>query len=57
MNPLENIARQKANDIMSMNRHARRAFAKKNRLPIAIAGSNVPYSTIKYEVPKGASRV
>ena len=43
MTPLfQKIAQQKADAIMSLNRHQRRAFKKKNNIPIKIAGSNKP---------------
>ncbi len=32
-----------AEDIMGMNRHERRKFAKQNKIPIVIVGSRKPY--------------
>lgn len=41
-NPIAQQAQSIANKVMSMNRHRRREFAKKNGTP-KIAGSNKPY--------------
>ena len=47
MNPLQKDAEKKADAIMSMNRHYRRAFAKKNKIPIKIVSTNIPYAKPK----------
>ncbi len=43
MNVMKTDPERFADEVMAMNRHQRRAFAKKNRIPIKIAGSNKPY--------------
>jgi len=47
MNELERKAQQHANEVMSMNRHYRRAFAKQNKIPIKIVSTNIPYAKPK----------
>lgn len=43
MNQTEKQAQEFANQVMSMNRHDRRKYAKINNIPIAIAGISKPY--------------
>jgi len=43
MTPNEKQASDFAAQIMSMNRHERRKFAKQNKIPIPIAGNVPPY--------------